>query len=61
MDDRFAIAYSTSSEDDVDVVRIPEEPMAPLYDGTPRRLWVGKCVFFIEPMASLLQKEYVGM
>ena len=44
MGDRFAIAYSTSSEDDVDEVRIPEEPVAPLCDGTPRRLWVGKCV-----------------
>ena len=44
MSDHVAIAYSTSSEDDVDGVTIPEEPMAPLYDGTPRRLWVGKCV-----------------
>ena len=38
MGDRFAIAYSTLSKDDVDEVRIPEEPMAPLCDGTPRRL-----------------------
>ena len=44
MGDHVAIAYSTSSEDNVDNVTIPEEPMAPLYDGTPRRLWVGKCV-----------------
>ena len=38
MGDHVAIAYSTSSEDDVDEVTIPEEPMAPLYNGTPRRL-----------------------
>ena len=44
MGDHVAIAYPTSSEDDVDEVTIPEEPVAPLYDGTPRRLWVGKCV-----------------
>ena len=44
MGDHVAIAYSTSSEDDVDEVTIPEEPMAPLCDGTPRRLWVGKCM-----------------
>ena len=44
MGDHVAIAYSTSSEDDVDDVSIPEETMAPLCDGTPRRLWVGKCV-----------------
>ena len=44
MGDHVAIAYSTSSEDDVDEVTIPEEPMAPLCDGTPRRLWVGKYV-----------------
>ena len=44
MGDHVAITYSTSSEDDVDDVSIPKEPMAPLCDGTPRRLWVGKCV-----------------
>ena len=44
MGDHVGIAYSTSSEDDVDDVSIPEETMAPLCDGTPRRLWVGKCV-----------------
>ena len=44
MGDHVAIAYSTSSKDDVDGVTIPKEPMAPLCDGTPRRLWVGKCV-----------------
>ena len=44
MGDHVAIAYSTSSEDDVDDVSIPEETTALLYDGTPRRLWVGKCV-----------------
>ena len=44
MGDHVAIAYSTSSEDDVDDVSIPEETTAPLCDGTPRRLWVGKCV-----------------
>ena len=44
MGDHVAIVYSTSSEDDVDDVSIPEETMAPLCDGTPRRLWVGKCV-----------------
>ena len=44
MGDHVAIAYSTSSEDDVDEVTIPNEPMAPLCDGTPRRLWVEKCV-----------------
>ena len=44
MGDHVAIAYSTSSEDDVDEVTIPEELVAPLCDGTPRRLWVGKCV-----------------
>ena len=49
MDDHVAIAYSTSSEDDVDEVTIPEEPMAPLCDGTPRRLWVGKCVVLHRP------------
>ena len=38
MGDRVAIAYSTSSKDDVDEVTIPEEPVAPLCDGTPRRL-----------------------
>ena len=42
--DHVAIAYSTSSEDDVDDVSILEETTAPLCDGTPRRLWVGKCV-----------------
>ena len=44
MGDHVAIAYSTSSEDDVDDVSIPEETTAPLCDGTPRRLWMGKCV-----------------
>ena len=44
MGDHVAIVYSTSSEDDVDDVSIPEETTAPLYDGTPRRLWVGKCM-----------------
>ena len=44
MGDHVAIAYSTSSEDDVDDVSIPEETTAPLCDGTPKRLWVGKCV-----------------
>ena len=44
MGDHVGIVYSTSSEDDVDDVSIPEEPRAPLCDGTPRRLWVGKCV-----------------
>ena len=44
MGDHVAIAYSTSSEDDVDDVSIPEETTAPLCDGTPRRLWVGKCM-----------------
>ena len=44
MGDHVAIAYSTSFEDDIDEVTIPEEPMAPLYDGIPRRLWMGKCV-----------------
>ena len=44
MGDHIAIAYSSSSEDNVDGVTIPEEPMAPLCDGTPRKLWVGKCV-----------------
>ena len=44
MGDHVAIAYSTSSEDDVDGVIIPKEPMVPLCDGTPRQLWVGKCV-----------------
>ena len=46
MGDHVGIAYSTSSEDDVDDVSIPEETTAPLCDGTPRRLWVGKCVVF---------------
>ena len=44
MGDHVGIAYSTSSEDDEDDVSIPEETTAPLCDGTPRRLWVGKCV-----------------
>ena len=44
MGDHVAIAYSTSSKDEVDGVTIPVEPMAPLCDGTPRRLWMGKCV-----------------
>ena len=38
MGDHVAIAYLTSSEDDVDEVTISEEPVAPLCDGTPRRL-----------------------
>ena len=49
MGDHIAIAYSTSSEDDVGEVTIPEEPVAPLCDGTPRRLWVGKCVVLHRP------------
>ena len=49
MGDHVAIAYSTSSEDDVDDVTILEEPMATLYDGTPRRLWVGECVVLHRP------------
>ena len=44
MGDHVAIAYSTSSEDNVDDVSIPKETTTPLCDGTPRRLWVGKCV-----------------
>ena len=44
MGDHVAIAYSTSSEDNVDDASIPEETTALLCDGTPRRLWVGKCV-----------------
>ena len=47
MGDHVAIAYSTSSEDDVDDVSIPEETTAPLCDCTPRRLWVGKCVVLL--------------
>ena len=61
MGDHVAIAYSTSSEDDVDDVSIPEETTAPLCDGTPRRLWVESAWFFIEPMDSLSREEYVGM
>ena len=49
MDKHIAIAHSTSSEDDVDGVTIPEEPMAPLCDGTPRRFWVEKCVVLHRP------------
>ena len=49
MGDHIAIAYSTSSEDDVGKVTIPEEPVAPLCDGTPRRLWVEKCVVLHRP------------
>ena len=49
MGDHVAIAYSTSSKDDVDGITIPEEHMAPLCDGTPRRLWVGKCVVLDRP------------
>ena len=44
MGDHVAIAYLTSSEDDVDEVTILDELKAPLCDGTPRRLWAGKCV-----------------
>ena len=44
MGDHVAIAYSTSFEDEVDDVSILEETTAPLCDGIPRRLWVGKCV-----------------
>ena len=57
MGDHVAIAYSTSSEDDVDEVTIPEEPMAPLCDGTPRRLWVGKCVVLYRADGFPIAKE----
>ena len=46
MGDHVVIAYSTFYEDDVDEVTIPEELVALLCDGTPRRLWVGKYVVF---------------
>ena len=57
MGDHVAIAYSTSSENDVNGVTIPEEPMTPLCDGTPRGLWVGKCVVLHRPEGVPIAKE----
>ena len=44
MSDHIVLAFYSSSDDDRDGVSIPDEPMPPLYEGIPRRLWVGKCV-----------------
>ena len=43
MGDHIDIAL-TSSDDNVNEISIPNESTAPLCDGIPRRLCVGKCV-----------------
>ena len=44
MSDHIDLAFNSFSDNDVDGVSIPDEPMLPLCEGIPRRLWVGKCV-----------------
>ena len=44
MSDHIVLGYNSSSDDDGDRVRVPDEPMPPLCDSIPRWLWVGKCV-----------------
>ena len=44
MSDHIVLAFNSSFDDDGDGVRIPDEPMPPLCEGIPRRLWVGKYV-----------------
>ena len=44
MSDHVVVTCTSSSDDNVDGVSIPDEPMPPLYEDIPRQLWVGKCV-----------------
>ena len=44
MSDHVVIAFNSSFDDDGDGVRVSDEPVPPLYEGIPWRLWVGKCV-----------------
>ena len=54
MTDHIDLAFNSSSDDDVDGVSIPDEPMPPLCEGIPRRLWMEKCMV-------LWQEVYVAM
>ena len=44
MSGHVVFAFNSSSDDDVDGVSIPDEPMPPLYEDIPRRLWMEKCM-----------------
>ena len=44
MSDHVIVAFNSSSDDDGDGVRVPDEPVPPLCEGIPRRLWMGKCM-----------------
>ena len=56
MGGQVVIASTTSSDNDVDGVSIPEEPMALLYEVIPRQLWVGKCVILHKAVEILVAK-----
>ena len=43
MSDHIVVAWTSSSDDNVDGVSILDEPMPPLYEGILRRLWLEKC------------------
>ena len=44
MSDHIVLAFNSSSNDNGDGVSISDEPMLPLCEGIPWRLWVGKCM-----------------
>ena len=44
MSDHIVLAFNSSSDNDVDGVSIPDEPVPPLCEGIPQQLWMGKCV-----------------
>ena len=44
MSDHVVVAFNSSSDDDGDGVRVPDESVPPLYEDISRWLWVGKCV-----------------
>ena len=54
--DHVVVAFNSSSDDDGDGVRVPDEPVPPLYEGIPRRLWVRKCVVLYKSHEVLVAK-----
>ena len=60
MSDHIVLAFNSSSDDDGDGVRVPDEPMPPLCEGIPRRLWVGKCEVLYKNDGVPVAKIYVA-
>ena len=54
---QVVIAFSTSSDNNVDGVSIPDELVASLCEGIPRQLWVEKCVVLHRADGVLVAKR----